>query len=257
MNLSQLGVQWAPVLALVFGLCVLGGLVASRLARHRARTTGFGFVRERALYRARRYMIGTGLLTLLGMASAGLWAVAVHRPGVLPTPLPTATLTLIPSPTPRPATATPTLTATPTVPPTATATVVPSTSELPATLHRSQSNQVGTVVPGAVLVGLTMAAGERDNIPVNPTTVFDPGTRRVYAFLLFDGMANGVTWTHAWYGEVDGEMREIWGKTEAWSREYSHGQVWRYFDCGVGRFELRVYVGDQHQRTVPFVVRVQ
>ena len=126
MNLSYLGVRFAPVLALVFGLCVLGGLVAIRIARQRARTTGFGFVRERSLYMARRWMIGTGLLALLGGASVGLWAVAVYRPQTLPTPVPTPTSTLIPSPTPRPPTATPTSTATPTATPAATATAVPT-----------------------------------------------------------------------------------------------------------------------------------
>jgi hypothetical protein len=114
-----------------------------------------------------------------------------------------------------------------------------------------------TVTPAseAVLVELTMAAGERENMPVSPTTTFAPGTRRVYAFLLFDGMAKGVSWTHAWYGEIDGQMKEIWGKTESWSREYSRGRIWRYFDCGVGKFELRVYIGDQLQQAVPFVVQ--
>ena len=52
-----------------------------------------------------------------------------------------------------------------------------------------------------------------------------------------------------------GKMQEIWGKTESWSREYSRGRIWRYFDCGVGKFELRIYVGERLQQTVPFVVQ--
>ena len=255
MNLASLGVRLAPVLAVFFGLCVLGGLVAIRIARQRARNTGFGFVRERALYRARRWMIGTGLLALLGGASVGLWAMAVYRPHVLPTPVPTATLAPIPSPTPRPPTLTPTATAIPTATPTTTATVVPAVAGRPSSLRRTQG--VETTAPGfgARLVELTMAAGERENGPVNPTTVFAPGTKRVYAFLLFERMSDGVSWTHKWYGEVDGQMREIWGKTEAWSREYSHGRIWRYFDCSVGKYELRIYVGDELQQTVSFVVQ--
>jgi len=248
------------MLALVFGLFVAGGLIAIRIARRRARNTGFGFVREQALYRARRWMLGTSLLALLAMASVGLWAVAVYRPHALPTPVPTATLTLIPSPTPRPPTATPTLTPTPTatalptVMPTATSAAMPTDAELPAVLRRSQASATKPA-PEARLVEVMMAAGQLGNRPVDPTTVFANGTRRVYAFLLFDGMSDGVPWTHVWYGEVDGEMREIWGKTELWSREYSRGQIWRYFDCGVGKFELRVYVGERLQQTVPFVVK--
>jgi hypothetical protein len=255
-----LGLRFAPALALFFGLCVVGGLVAIRTARQRARNTGFGFVREQSLYKARRWMLGTGLLALLGMASVGLWAMAVYRPHALPTPVPTATMTLIPSPTPRPPTSTPTQTPTPTstalpsVTPTRTAATTPTDTDLPAVLRRSQSTGA-TPEPGAHLVEATMAAGQRENMPVDPTTVFPRGTRRVYAFLLFDGMSRGVPWTHVWYGEVDGEMREIWGKTESWSREYSRGQIWRYFDCGVGKFELRIYVSERLQQTVPFVVK--
>jgi hypothetical protein len=131
---------------------------------------------------------------------------------------------------------------------------MPTDAELPVVLRRTQA-VAGTPAPEAHLVEVTMAADQQENRPVDPTTVFVKGTRRVYAFLLFDGMSGGVPWTHVWYGEVDGEMREIWGKTESWSREYSHGQIWRYFDCGVGKFELRIYVGEQLQQTVPFVVQ--
>lgn len=260
MNLASLGVRFAPLLALFFGLCMVGGLVAIRIARRRARNTGFEFVREQSLYKARRWMLGTGLLALLGVASVGLWAMAVYRPQALPTPVPTATMTLIPSPTPRPPTATPTRTpaltstALPTVTPMASAAATSANGDQPTEQRRSQST-TATPASGAYLVEVTMAAGERENRPVDPTTIFAKGTRRVYAFLLFDGMSSGVPWTHVWYGEVDGEMRQIWGKTESWSREYSYGQIWRYFDCGVGRFELRVYVGEKLQQTVPFVVK--
>jgi hypothetical protein len=249
-NLPELAARFAPMLAGIFGLCVVGGLVAIYLARRRARTTGFGFVRERALYAARRWMIGTSLLVLLSGASVGLWAMAVYRPEVLPTPMPTATLTLIPSPTPRPPTSTPTLTLVPTITPSATPAstqATPASAELPTA--------VGTPGTGSALIAVTLAAGEKENMPVGPTTVFVPGTKRVYAFMLFDGMSQGVEWTHVWYGEMDGQMTRIWGKTEQWSREYSHGQIWRYFDTGVGKFELRVYVGDELQRTVPFWVQ--
>jgi hypothetical protein len=202
-------------------------------------------------------MLGTVLLSLLAGASIWLWAMAVYRPEALPTPVPTATPTLIPSPTPRPPTATPTITptatATPSATPTATAMANAVDVTLPAALRGS--GDLGTK-PGenSTLIEVTMAAGERGNRPIDPTTVFARGTKRVYAFMLFDGMADGVPWSHVWYGQVDGEMQEIWGRTELWSYEYSRGQIWRYFDCGIGRFELHVYVGDQLQQKVPFVV---
>jgi hypothetical protein len=258
-NLPRLGVRFAPVLALFFGLCVLGGLIAIRAARRRARSSGFGFVRERALYQARRLMLGTGLLALLSGASIGLWAMAVYRPQALPTPVPTATSTLIPSPTPRPPTSTPTVTPTSTVSPTplpsATSTATPTDVALPGVLRKSPLAGAATPGADALLVEVTMAVGEEDNRPVDPTSVFARGTRRVYAFLLFDGMGDSVPWTHVWYGEVDGQMREIWGKTELWSYEYSRGRIWRYFDCGIGKHELHIYVGKQLQQKVPFEVK--
>jgi hypothetical protein len=238
---------------------MLGGLVAIRAARRRARIAEFGFVREKAHYAARRWMVGTGVLALLGLASVGLWAVAVYNPEILPTPVPTATSTLIPSPTPRPPTSTPTVTSTTTAAPTAipivTATAMPLDVDLPGLLHRPQPAGAVTPGPDALLVEVTLAAGEEGNKPVHPTTVFARGTKRVYAFMFFDGMSDRVPWTHVWYGEVDGQMREIWGETELWSYEYSRGQIWRYFDCSVGNYELRVYVGQHLQQKVPFVVQ--
>jgi hypothetical protein len=260
-NLPLLGVRLGPILVVFFGVCVIAGLLAIRAARRRARTTGFGVIREQALYAARRWMLGTALLALLGGASAGLWAMAVHNPQALPTPIPTATPTMIPSPTPRPPTATLTLTPLPTATPTstplppATGTPTPTNAKLPDTLRRLPSIDAATPGVHASLVELTMAAGEEDNRPIQPTTVFTKGTKRVYAFMLFDGMADRVAWSHVWYGEVDGQMREIWGKTELWDYEYSYGRIWRYFDCGVGNFELHIYVGKDLQRKVPFVVQ--
>jgi hypothetical protein len=70
-------------------------------------------------------------------------------------------------------------------------------------------------------------------------------------------MEDGVPWAHVWYGEVDGQMQEIWGRAELWSYEYSGGRIWRYFDCGVGNFELHVYVGQKLQVKVPFVVNAK
>ena len=258
MNLPRLGVQLAPVLAVVFGLCVLGGLAVIRLARRRARTTGFGVVREQAVYTARRWMLRTAVLALLAGASIWLWAVAVYNPEVLPTPVPTPTSTLIPSPTPRPPTATPTVTSAPTRTPRITAT---STPDAPATPEDRRSSMVsvlptGTVEPGpdAALVEVVLAAGQAANEPVRPASRFPQGTRRVYAFMTFDGMAPGVPWSHVWYVEVGGQMRELWRETSSWPYEFAAGRQWRYLNCRGGHYELHVYVGDRLQQTVSFVV---
>jgi hypothetical protein len=127
--------------------------------------------------------------------------------------------------------------------------------ELPAALRRPQPGEAATPGSDALLIELTLAAGEEGNEPVHPTMVFARGTKRVYAFMFFDGMGERVPWTHVWYREVDGQMQEVWGRTELWSYEYSRGRIWRYFDCDVGNYELRVYVGGRLQQTVPFVVQ--
>jgi hypothetical protein len=146
------------------------------------------------------------------------------------------------------------VTATPGATPTATAT--PAAAFLDGESPAALRSLPGAVTPSAdaLLLSVTMAAGERNSRPVDPTTVFAEGTKRVYAFMLFDGMAQGVPWTHVWYREVDGELQEAWGRSELWSYDYSYGQIWRYFDCGPGKHELHVYVGDQLQKRVPFVV---
>jgi hypothetical protein len=257
-NLVRLGVQFAPVLAVVFGLCVLGGLAAIRFARRRARKTGFGVVRERAIYTARRWMLRTAMLALLAGASVWLWVVAVYNPEVLPTPVPTPTSTLIPSPTPRPPTATPTVASTPahTLVPTAT-----STPDVLVTPDDRRSSTVsvlpaGTVEPGpdASVVEVVLAAGQAANEPVRPASRFPQGTKRVYAFMTFEGMAPGVPWSHVWYVEVGGQMQELWRETSSWPYAYATGRQWRYLNCRAGRYELQVYVGDQLQQTVSFLV---
>jgi hypothetical protein len=72
--------------------------------------------------------------------------------------------------------------------------------------------------------------------------------------MTFDGMALGVPWSHVWYMEVGGQMRELWRETSSWPYENATGRQWRYLNCHAGHYELHVYVGDRLQQTVPFVV---
>jgi hypothetical protein len=114
----------------------------------------------------------------------------------------------------------------------------------------------GTVAPGSdvVLVEVVLAAGQAANEPVRPASYFPQGTNRVYAFMTFDGMARGVPWSHVWYVEVDGQMRELWRGTSSWPYECAAGRQWRYLNCRAGHYELHVYVGDRLLQTVSFVV---
>jgi hypothetical protein len=112
------------------------------------------------------------------------------------------------------------------------------------------------VTPGAdaALVDLVLAAGEHENQAVDPTTRFPVGTQRVYAFFAFDGMSRNVPWSHVWYGEVDGQMTELWGQVELWTYDGPSGRTWRFFNCRAGRYELHIYIGRQMQQRISFVV---
>jgi hypothetical protein len=115
---------------------------------------------------------------------------------------------------------------------------------------------VAAVTPGpdAVLTDVVLARGEQGNEPINPGTSFPRGTERVYAFLRFEGMHRNVPWTHAWYGQVDGQMVEVWSQVELWPYDDSSGRTWRYFNCRSGQYELHIYVGKQLQQQIPFTV---
>ncbi len=254
MDWTSIGIRLAPILVLVLGLGVLGGILAMRRARRTAETTRFGVVRERAVYRGKRWAILTVFLALLAGAAVALWAMSVWNPQALPTLVPTATSTLIPSPTPRTPTVTPTPTATATITFTPTPTPVPPDADLPSAVRTPFPTRAVTPGPDAALVDLVLAAGERDDDPVNPTARIPKSTERVYAFFTFDGMARGVPWVHVWYGEVEGQMVEVWSQVELWPYDAARGCTWRYFNCRSGRYELHIYVGQQLQQKVPFVV---
>ena len=108
--------------------------------------------------------------------------------------------------------------------------------------------------PDAALVDLVLAAGEQGNEPVGPAERFPANVGRVYAFFTFEGMSRNAPWTHVWYGEVDGQMTELWGQVELWAYDASRGRTWRYFNCRPGRYELHVYVGRELRQRTSFVI---
>jgi hypothetical protein len=108
--------------------------------------------------------------------------------------------------------------------------------------------------PDAALVDLVLAAGQEGNQPVGQTTRFPKGTERVYAFFDFDGMSRDVPWVHVWYGQVDGQMVELWSQVELWAYDAAQGQTWRYFRCRAGPYELHVYIDHRFQQKVSFYV---
>jgi len=257
MSWQLAGVRVAPILVLLFGVGAAIAVLYLAQLRRTARSTSYGYVRERATARARQLVIAAIVLGALALASAGLWLVSVRNPELLPTPAPTAMPTLLPTPTPRLPTATFTPTSTPTVTPTPTATPVPPDAELPSVLRTPLPAGAATAPPDAKLVAVVLAAGVANDEPVDPALSFPSGTDRVYAFLTLEGMARGVPFAHVWYAEVDGRMVEAWSRLELWPYDAAGGVVWRYLSARDGRYELHVYVGRELQQRIPFTVGVE
>ena len=257
MDWQAMGVRLAPILTILFGLGAAAGIFFLYQMRRTARSTSFGYVREQSEARAKRLVLLIVVLLVLSAAIGALWVVSIQQPELLPTPVPTVTSTLIPSPTPRTPTATFTPTNTPTATPTPTSTPIPPDADLPSALRTPFPQGAVTASPEAALVDLALAAGQRNDLPVNPSTKFPRGTEQVYAFFTFEGMARNVPWVHVWYGEVGGEMVEVWSGVEMWPYDTPNGSTWRYLNCRDGRYELHIYVDHRLQLKIPFTVGIE
>jgi hypothetical protein len=254
MSWQVAGVRVAPVLVLLFGVGTALAVLYLIQLRRTARSTSYGYVREQAIARARQLLIAGAVLSVLATASGTLWLVSVRNPGLLPTPAPTATPTLLPTPTPRVPTATFTPTSTPTVTPTPTATPILPGAELPSVLRTPLPAGAVSAVEDARLVDVVLAAGVEDDQPVDPALNFPSGTERVYAFLTFESMSRGIPVAYVWYAEVGGQMTETWGRLELWPYDAPRGVMWRYLSAHDGRYELRVYIGQELRQRIPFMV---
>jgi hypothetical protein len=152
--------------------------------------------------------------------------------GIADTPLPVQTF---PSPTPTPVvviiTTTPVFTPTETLFPTFTPYVTPLMPDV-------------TPLPDAqiTITGLDDQVSAT-SAPVRPRVLFDAGVKRIYLFVAFKGMAQGVLWKRTLYrdGELIDSSSYLWGlETE--------GNTYFFFgnDDGFqpGTYEIRVFIGD-------------
>jgi hypothetical protein len=222
----------------------------------RARRAPFYAARAEALQRVRRW----GLVALLMVVVAlSLLVVAPSLARLLGRPegparnTPTPTAAMMVTPTPRP-TRTPTVT--PTRRPTATPPFIPTpTSDVQP--PESAATPLPDAVPageGARITFITLAA-ERDEAgqPVDPGTEFPPGDHRVYLFISYEGMANGVAWTFAIYR--DGGLLD--SATQMWEWGAA-GKTYLYFKppggYEPGLYEMQVFVEERPQGVAQFVI---
>jgi hypothetical protein len=162
----------------------------------------------------------------------------------LDTPLPMATL---PVTTPTPVvviiTTTPVFTPTETLFPTFTPNATPLVSNV-------------TPLPDAQITITALDDQMSANLaPVSPRVLFDAGVRRIYLFVEFRGMAQGVLWKRALYR--DGELLD--NSSYLWGME-TEGKTYFFFgnDNGFepGTYEIRVFIGDSSTptSTMTFIV---
>jgi hypothetical protein len=222
----------------------------------RARRAPFYVARGAALQRVRRWALVALLMVVVAL---NLLIVAPRLARLLGLPegpagdAPVLTATTIIAPTPHP-TRTPTVT--PTRRPTATPPFIPT-----STPDVRPPESAVTPLPGAVPVGeaahitfITLAA-ERDEAgePVDPGTEFPPGDHRIYLFISYEGMANGVAWTFAIYR--DGELVD--SATQMWEWGAT-GKTYLYFKppggYEPGLYEMQVFVEEQLQGVAQFVI---
>lgn len=229
----------------------------------RSRRAKYYVMRSNALKRAGRWALLALVLILVG-AAVLLVTAEVPQIVMTPTPTPTFTPTFTPLPTVTPTpppTATPS--STPTRRPTATAPFIPTptpTIEPPASALTPLPSAVPP--PEEARIELRALAMERDDegLPVEPTNTFPPGRHRIYLFFRFEGMADDITTTFAWY--QDGEFFERCSDTWLWGRQGrdwgESGRMTYFCEPAIGwapdQYEVRVFIEDQLQGSAEFEV---
>jgi hypothetical protein len=247
---------WMRWIAYVVLLASIIPVMMAIYQMDRARRAPFYAARGAALQRVRRWALVALLMVVVALI---LLVVAPRLAKILDWPeepaegAPTPTGAVMVTPTVRP---TRTPTATPTRRPTATPPFIP-TPTTDVALPESAATPLPDAVPageGAHITFITLAA-ERDEAgqPVDPGTEFPPGDHRVYLFISYEGMANGVAWTFAVY--QDGELLD--SATQAWEWGAA-GKTYLYFKppggYEPGLYEMQVFVEEQLKGVAQFVV---
>ncbi len=247
-------VAYALLLAAIIPLAV----AISQFAR--ARSAPYYAIRENALRQAKRWLLVMLILLVLGvdvLVVPPRLTATLPRPeepaSDTPAPAPTAIVT----PTPRPTLAP---TATPTRRPTATAPFIPTPTSV-ATLTAPLPDSALTPLPAAVPAGedahitfITLAADKDEGGgPVDPGSEFPPGDHRVYLFVAYEGMANGVAWTFAIYhGE---ELLDSTTQSWEWGAQ---GRTYLYYKppggYEPGVHEMHVFVEQRLQGVAQFII---
>ncbi len=226
----------------------------------RARNAPYYAIRENALKQGKRWLLVMLVLLVLGVdllvvpprLTATLPQSEEPTPDI-PTPPPTAIVTPTPYPTIEPS-------ATPTRRPTATAPFIPTPTSV-ATLTAPLPDSALTPLPSAVPAGegarvtfVTLAADKDEGGgPVDPGSEFLPGDHRVYLFVAYEGMTNGVAWTFVIYRgtELLDSTTQSW-EWGAQGRTYLYYKPPGGYEPGV--HEMHVFVENRLQGVAQFII---
>jgi len=175
----------------------------------------------------RGLLIGCGGLLALAVIAGCIWGAVTLFGDSEPTLTPTQ---IVQKPT-----------KTPTPPPTLANTSTPTA--MPEPTHTVTSTPFPTQsAPAFELVAFALDVTDDDE-PIDPATIFPPGTTMVYAVFDFSGMEDGWTYDAYWYRDDQEELQKSW----EWSLgEKGTGWINIFDDDGLtpGDYVLELYVGD-------------
>jgi len=177
---------------------------------------------------------------------------ATERATPTPTLTTTPTITLTPTPepslTPTPTmTMTPTVTQTPTITPTPTATYESVLRLTPPFSTRRARPEAGIQITAAD------EAVSASQTPLQPRTTFSAGVKRIYLFINFQAMDDGVAWTRVLYRDnvaVQGQAY-LWSMGENGAGFFFFGSEDGYLP---GNYEVRLYLGDVEASSFAFTI---
>lgn len=266
---------------------VVSVIVAQRATRE-ARATIFPIVREEETTRARRARIMSSLTGVIAAILAGAFFLSGQLPSstILPVRIPAGLIAAAESPVPQtepppaptatsvpPASAQPLASspqpqdtaappptsaaegpsATPIpLPPTLTSTPAPSATSTSPPPSPTATRPPATAPAGTQLGPIAFTTQISDGrTPIGSTDVFSDTVDRVYATFPYDGMQNGVNWTHVWYfNGVEFSRSE-----ENWRWGSSDSSFVFINPVGAGEYRLELYVNDDLLASAEFMVQ--
>ncbi len=263
---SAFPLHWVGLALLVL---VVGAIIASILQFRHARVAPYYFMREAARRSGIRWLLVAVAALVLSastfyiqhrwravspppVSGTATFTAGVESPTAAPQPSPTATP--IPSPVPSPTMP----------PPTATPSPAPTPTPFYPMPETARSPLPGAVParPEARIVLETFALGVENGRPVQPGAEFTAGDFRVYAFIRYEGMSRGATWTYGWYREgeyLDGNTCLWWTRLpDCPYMVGENGLTFLYYrrpgGYDPGTYEVRIWIEDRFQGAYRFVI---